>query len=268
MFFGAKNETLTLGDASMDYISFGHGAEPLILLPGLGDGLRTVKGTAIPVAMAYRKFAKRYKVYAFSRKSPLEQGTSTRDMARDVKTAMDALGIAKAHLIGVSQGGMIAQYVAIDYPDAVSSLVLAVTLARQNPTIQKAVGHWLELAAAGDYRGLVIDTAEKSYSEPYLKKYRRLYPLLVRIGKPKDFGRFMIQAAACLRHDAYEELDRIQCRTLVIGGGQDQIVGPDSAAQIAEKITRSRLLLFEPYGHGVYEQAKDFNDLVSSFFEG
>ena len=58
----------------MDYIRFGSGERVLILLPGLGDGLRTVKGTALPMALLYRKFAKHFTVYAFSRREPLDEG--------------------------------------------------------------------------------------------------------------------------------------------------------------------------------------------------
>ena len=59
-----------------------------------------------------------------------------------------------------------------------------------------------------DYKNLMIDTAEGSYSERYLKKYRLLYPLLGRMGKPKDFSRFIIQAKSCIYHNAYPELDK------------------------------------------------------------
>lgn len=64
---------------------------------------------------------------------------------------MKALGIAKACVMGVSQGGMIAQYLAIDYPDLVDKLVLAVTLSRQNQAVQNAVDSWMKIAESGIY---------------------------------------------------------------------------------------------------------------------
>ena len=135
MLLNAKNGVVTIGDTEMDYISFGKGKEVLIILPGLGDGLTTVKGTALPFAMAYREYAANYKVYVFSRKNRLKEGYSTRDMAKDQAEAMEILGISKADIMGVSQGGMIAQYLAIDYPNLVNKLVLAVTLSNQNETV-------------------------------------------------------------------------------------------------------------------------------------
>ena len=51
----------------MDYVTFGKGKQPLVIIPGLGDGLQTVKGMAQMLSLAYREFAKIYKVYVFSR---------------------------------------------------------------------------------------------------------------------------------------------------------------------------------------------------------
>ena len=77
----------------------------------------------------------------------------------------------------------------------------------------------------GDYRSLMTDTSEKTYSLKTLKKYRPLYPLLCRVGKPEDFSRFLIQAESCLTHNAHEELSGISCPVLILGGGDDKIVG-------------------------------------------
>ena len=268
MLLQAKNDRISVGGANMDYISFGTGGEVLVMLPGLSDGLTTVKGKALPVAFAYRAYAKGYKVYMFSRRDHLPHGYSTRDMARDQAEAMRTLGIAKAHVMGVSQGGMIAQYLAIDFPELVDKLVLVVTLSRQNARVQTVVGNWIAMAQAGDYKSLMIDTAEKTYSERYLKRYRLLYPLLGHVGKPKDFTRFLIQADSCISHDAYEELDKIQSPVLVVGGDRDQIVGADASRELAEQLRHSRLLMYDGLGHGTYEEAEDFHTHVMAFLRG
>lgn len=262
MFWRAKGGSVSIDNTDMDYISFGNGDNILIMLPGLGDGLTTVKKMAIPMAMAYRTYAKDYKVYVFSRKNQLHKGYSTRDMAKDQAKAMKLLGINKAKILGISQGGMIAQYLAIDYPDLVEKLILAVTLSKQNKNIQEVVRNWITLAEQENYKQLIIDTAEKSYSKNYLKKYRLLYPLLGKVGKPKDFSRFLIQAASCIQHDASMELDNIVCPTLVIGGANDKIVGATSSAELADKIKDSELFIYKDFGHAAYEEAKDFNNRV------
>ena len=66
MLIRAKNGTLHLSGDTMHYIRFGAGAKTLIMLPGLGDGLTTVKGAALPMAMRYRAYTKEYTVYMFS----------------------------------------------------------------------------------------------------------------------------------------------------------------------------------------------------------
>ena len=78
MLYHAKNAAVVSGDTTMDYIRFGTGERNLIILPGLGDGLQTVKGTALPMAVMYRCFAKDFTVWAFSRKNALPQGYTTR----------------------------------------------------------------------------------------------------------------------------------------------------------------------------------------------
>lgn len=265
MLLNAKNGAVTIGDTEMDYISFGKGRGILIILPGLGDGLTTVKGMAISMAMVYRMYAKDYKVYVFSRKNHLTEGYSTRDMAKDQAAAMKILGITKAKVLGVSQGGMIAQYLAIDYPELVDKLVLTVTLSKQNKDVQAVIENMIKLAEKGNHKELMIDTAEKSYSENYLKKYRLFYPLLGKIGKPKDYSRFLIQAASCVQHNTYEKLENIVCPTLIIGGEDDKIVGVAASIELADKIKDSELFIYKGLGHAVYEEAKDFNNRVMSF---
>lgn len=120
----------------------------------------------------------------------------------------------------------------------------------------------------GNYKELMIDTAEKSYSESYLKKYRRLYPFPGKIGKPKNMERFLIQAASCISHNAYEELDKIICPTLVIGGDCDKIAGNLSASAIAGRINGSELFIYRGFGHASYEEADDFKKRVLDFLTG
>jgi len=267
MFMNAYNGRLDMGGAVMDYISFGKGSENLIIIPGLGDGLRTVKGLAVPFALMYRKFAKEYKVWVFSRKQPLENGNTTKTMADDLKTAMEMLGIDKASVVGVSQGGMIAQHLAADYPQAVEKLVLVVTSAGQNETIRNVIGSWIDMAEAGDFATLTTDNFEKSYSEKYLKKYRPFYPLIVPFMKPADSRRFLIQAQACLTHDSRQQAAKIICPVLIIGGRQDKIVTVDESYTLGQLIPGSTLKIYSQYGHALYEEAKDFTDIILGFLK-
>lgn len=261
----ARNGRLRLDAGEMDYIRFGRGARTLVMVPGVGDGLKTVKGLALPFALLYRRLARDFTVYVFSRRVGLAPGTTTRDMAEDLNAALDRLGLPAAAVVGVSQGGMIAQWLAVDHPEKVQKLVLTATLARPNPTVTAVIRRWLELAARGDYRGLMLDTAERSYSEKRARRARRTYGLLGNLGGPKSFARFRIQAESCLTHDAWAELGRIACPTLVIGGTDDKIVTGRAAEEIAARIPGSVLCLYEGLGHGLYEEAPDFWTRVADF---
>lgn len=261
----AKNGCLDLPNGETDYIRFGSGAKTLVMIPGVGDGLKTVKGMALPFALLYRSLAKDFTVYVISRRRKLVPSMTTRDMAEDLSDAMEALSLCSASVVGVSQGGMISQWLAFDHPEKVEKLVLTVTLSRPNPVVKDVIARWIRMADQEDYKGIMLDTAERSYSEKRLKKARLEYKLLGSVGKPKSFDRFRIQAASCANHDAYDLLDRITCPTLVIGGGKDRIVTGEASVEIAGKIPDCKLFMYKELGHGLYEEAPDFLQRVSDF---
>lgn len=265
MFYNAKNITLQISNTDMDYIRFGAGKRVLVMLPGLGDGLRSVKGTALPMAFMYRGFTKDFTVYAFSRKNALPEGYTTRDMARDQAKAMEQLGIGCADIFGVSMGGMIAQYLAIDYPEKVSRLVLTVTSSRPNPILTESIAEWVACAGRDDHAALMDSNLRRIYSEGYYRKNRWMIPLIGKLTKPKTYDRFFVQADACLTHNAYDRLHQIQAPTLVIGGEKDISLGGDASREIAEKIPGAELRMYAEWGHGLYEEAKDFNQMVLDF---
>lgn len=159
-----KGKTLYFNEKSMDYVTFGKGKDPLVIIPGLGDGLQTVRGMAQMIALTYREFAKVYKVYVFSRINELRQGYTTRDMAADVAEAMEVLNITSAYVMGISQGGMIIQWLAVDFPEKVEKLVLAVTTAKLSNLGRERISRWLNLSQSGTYKDLMIDIARHSYT--------------------------------------------------------------------------------------------------------
>ena len=262
-----KNGSVPVGDSTMDYVCFGRGEKALVILPGLSDGLATVKGKAALLAGPYRPYFDRYTVYMFSRRNGLPVGTSIRDMAADQAGAMERLGVKKAAVMGVSQGGMIAQWLAIDRPDLVEALVLAVTAPSANDLVRECVSRWLEMTERGDHKQLMIDTAEMSYSPAYLAKYRKFYPVLGRVGKPAEYARFRANAEAILAFDATEELGRISCPTLILGGEEDKIVGAEAARELHRRIPDSELHLYPGLGHAAYEEAKDYHARIFAFLD-
>ena len=259
------NGCVNIGDTDMYYVSFGTGEKKLVVLPGLSDGLATVKGKARLLAAPYKKFNDDYTVYMFSRKNDIPEGYSIEDMADDQVTAMKNLGIDKASVLGVSQGGMIAQCIAIRHPEVTERLILAVTAPYANEVVTEAVSSWIEMASRGDHRTLMVDTAERMYSESFLQKNRKYFPFIAKFTKPSSYDRFMKNANAILRFDVRNDLSKISCPTLIISCSDDKTVGNDAKGELKDGIAGSELFVYEGLDHGAFEEAKDFYDRVLAF---
>ena len=174
------------------------------------------------------------------------------------------LHIESADVFGVSQGGMIAMALTLEHPDRVDKLVLGVTSSRANENIKQVVNRWVICAKNKDHVTINKETFSLMYTDKYLKKYKILMPLLIRIIKPKNFHRFEILASAILDFDCYDRLNEIKCPVLVLGGEQDKITTSKASVEIAEKL-KCEIHIYPQYGHAAYEEAKDFNNRVYEF---
>lgn len=259
---GLKRITLEMDGVGMDCARFGNGSKALVLIPGLT--LRDVKGAELPLAYMYRMFAREHTVYVLDKRSVIPDGYTIRDLANDAAHGMEQLGLSDADVFGVSQGGMIGQYLAIDHPHLVHKLVLSVTASRRNPVMEEAVGNWVRMAERGDFELLVMDIFERMYSEAYLRKYHWLFPILTRLGKPRDPGRFIALAKACLTCNSYPELRKITCPALVIGGRQDYVVTGEASEELAAAL-QCELHMYDGLGHSAYEEAADHNERIVRF---
>lgn len=257
-----KGETLYFNDKSMDYVTFGKGKQPLVIIPGLGDGLQTVKGKALLFSLSYRLLAKRYKIYVFSRINELRQGYTTRNMAADVAEAMETLNLDTAYVIGISQGGMIAQWLAVDFPERVQRLILAVTTAKPSQLARERIEHWQKLSQSGNFKHLMMDIARHSYTQKSYQKWRLLYHIMGRLGRMKDEKRIVIQSQSCLEHNSLEVLKCIHCPTLILGALEDDVIGVKGSKELAKGISGCQLLILKHSGHALYEENKAFQEAV------
>ena len=265
--YSAKNATLSINGKTVDYVTFGTGNQPLVIIPGLGDGLQTVKGMAMPFSITYRILADRYKIYVFSRINELRQGYTTRDMAADVAEAMEVLTITSAYVMGISQGGMIAQWLAADFPERVQKLILAVTTAKPSQLARERIEHWQKLSQSGNFKHLMLDIAQHSYTQKSYQKWRLLYNVMGIFGRIKDKQRIDIQSVSCLKHDSLDFLEKINCPTLIIEAEKDDVLGVDGSLELHQHIKDSQLTILPECGHALYEQNKDFQKRVLVFLE-
>ena len=258
---------MSINGKTIDYVTFGTGKRPLIIIPGLGDGLQTVKGKAQLFSLSYRLLAKRYKIYVFSRINELRQVYTTRDMAADVAKAMEALNLNTAYVMGISQGGMIAQWLAVDFPEKVQRLILAVTTAKPSQLARERIEHWQKLSQSGNFKHLMLDIAKHSYTQKSYQKWSLLYNVMGIFGRIKDKQRIDIQSVSCLKHDSLDFLEKINCPTLIIGAEKDDVLGVDGSLGLHQHIKDSQLTILPECGHALYEQNKDFQKRVSVFIE-
>ena len=200
-----------------------------------------------------------------------------RAMADDTIALMDHLGIDKAHILGVSMGGMIAQEVAINYPERVRKLVLGCTFAR----VDEMGGHTSEYAkalglqegsSADELRSLAI---VKVLSAVFSIAFnRRLYRMIVVPLSPL-YARLLAgegvagQFEAILGHDTADRLHMIEAPTLVITGAGDRLIKPSSSEVLANSIPNARLVSFEGGSHAFFVEMRGrFNREVLDFLRG
>ena len=251
-----------LNGINISYRVEGRG-EPLVMIMGFSAG-RVGWMPQIPF------FRKHYRVTTFDNrgagKSDKPPGPySTRMMADDTAKLMDHLGIEKAHIMGLSMGGMIAQELAINYPQRVMKLVLAATYARQDETSGDMLeqAKFLQLTPEKKASALI----SLAFNKP---TYRFVFGLLAGIQTRLigGSGRTGIagQSEACRIHDTLERLSSITAPTLVIVGTGDRIIKPVSSKVIAGKIPNARLVRVEGGSHYFsFEMRKVFNREVLDF---
>ncbi len=258
-------KTVSTSDVTMDYVVFGSGERAFVILPGLS--IHSVMGSAEAIAAAYQSFAEEYTVYVFDRAKNLKEGYTVRDMAEDTAKAMEALHIEDADVFGASQGGMMAQYLAIDHPALAHKLILGSTLSKPNDTFLQVVDTWISLAEARDEEGLLASFADEIYGKATLEAYRD-YLITSNLGiSEEEYQRFIILASACKTFDCYDALSSIQCPVLVLGSEGDQVVTAEGSREIAEALNCTLYLYDAQYGHGVYDEAPDYKQRCLDFLK-
>ncbi len=260
-----RQETLRIKNIEMSYFSFGQGARPMVILPGLDT--RSVMLSAPAVESAYKMFSKDYTVYVFDRRANMPDSYTIRNMARDTAICMRELELFDADIFGASQGGMIAQYIAIDYPEMVHAMVLGSTLCRTNPTAESVIYGWIDLALRKNRRGLSEDFIDKLYSRPFAEKYGSALIALNDQVSDRDLHRFIISAKAIFSFDCSYELSKVQCPALVIGVEGDKVVGDKGSYDLARALSSELYMYGREYAHCVFDEAPDYKDRIKAFFE-
>ena len=255
-------KTVKTEKLEMKYFKFGAGNKPFVIIPGLD--ITSITRVADSVAAMFDKFTKEFSVYVFDRRSNLPVEYSIWDMADDMAEVMKETGIKNACIYGTSQGGMIAQEIAIKYPELVGKLILASTTSYLTKESKKIIHNWAEIAKTMDLETLAETFVKDIYTEEFGKKYRDILFAGTLSATKEDVDRFQILSKACDGWNAYDALTKIKCDTFVLGAKGDKIFKEKEFLDIAEKIG-CESFIYEGYSHAVYDEALDFLDRVYEF---
>jgi 3-oxoadipate enol-lactonase len=240
--------------------------EPVALLHGLG-GSRTAWEPQLTALADARYRAAAWDMPGYGVSAPIEPLTF-QALAQAVGRWLDALGVASAHVVGLSLGGMIAQHVALHIGERVRSLALLDTSPAFGLDGTTTANEWLEqrlrpLAAGetpatlapGVLRSIMADTVSES----------ALNEAIVAMERIPSNG--LAAAARCLvTHDVRERLHEIAPPTLVIVGEHDQETPPPYATYLAEHIDKATLAVVPGAGHiSNLEQPERVNRLLLEF---
>ena len=258
--------TVRIGETKMDYLHFGNASgETLVILPGLA--LKSVMGAAEGIKAAYAPLAADYDIYLFDHIREEPEGYSIADMARDTLCAFDALGLLRVHLMGVSMGGMVSQRIAVDAPERVASLILCSTAMNLTHGNREAFANWISLAEAQNTSALTEAFGETVYSPAFFAQYKDAIIASGEGATARDFRNFLISANAVLAFDVSDEIQAIACPVLVLGAGEDRVLGVQASYDLIEAL-HGESYIYEGYGHAAYDEAPDYLDHIAAFLKG
>ncbi|HUR86613.1 MAG TPA: alpha/beta hydrolase [Solirubrobacteraceae bacterium] len=226
--------------------------EPLLLIQGLG-------GNSLHWGEPFlRELERDFEVILFDnrgagRSAPLHGDLTTAGMAADALALLDALGIERAHVFGISMGGMVAQELALAAPERIASLVLGCTSCggtQSRATDQAVIQKLTAAVLSGDHErtlrtGFELVVSARFAADP--KNYAAFAEAARR--HPATIPLLMSQQAAVVAHDTYSRLRGLTVPTLVIHGTADQMLGAVNGDLVASLIPGAGLERLEGIGH-------------------
>ncbi len=238
---------------------------PLVLVHGLGYA----RWGWEPVA---DRLAERYEVVLLDNRgigdSDAPAGPySVADMAGDVLRVLDQADIDRAHIVGTSLGGMIAQEVALTAPERVESLVLDATTpggthAAPMPEVTvRLIAEAATLEPQIALRRFVENAVGERASNGVVE---RIVAHRLRIAQSLEA--WSAQAAAGVAFDAWGRLPSLEAQTLVLHGTADVVVDPANAQLLATRIPNSTVELFPGCGHLIcWEEPDRYVEVITGF---
>ena len=259
--------TIAANGIDLHYLAAGHGA-PVVLLAGFG-------GDHLSWGLQFPAFRARHHVIAVDnrgcgRSSAPDVPYTSALMAADTIAVLDHLGIAAAHVVGASLGGMIAQELALAHPTRVLSLQLHATTGRSDAYLRVLLDTWRVVRAQLGREMVQQSIGLWLFGRRSFAERRELIDMLMRQATvhayaPTEIG-FARQGEALATHGALDRLSVITCPTLITAGEDDVLVPPRFAHELAGRIPHAELHLIREAGHmWCWEKPEEFNTLALDF---
>jgi pimeloyl-ACP methyl ester carboxylesterase len=257
-----------VNDIQMNYEVNGEGF-PLVMIMGLGANLDWWDPRMI------QDLSKNFKTIMFDnrgagRTEASDKKYTSKLFADDTAGLMDALRISRAHVLGISMGGMIAQELAINYPEKVEKLVLCSTACGGKETVMPSQEVLVSNVRAGSASS-PEESARMFVPIILTKEFMDKNPDFVesmteRILKaPISPEAFQRQTDAVMAFSSFDRLSAIKSPTLVLAGKRDILIPPENGSILAKAIPNARLVLLERSAHALAEDAEEETKAITEF---
>ncbi len=253
---------------SLYYEIHGDG-QPLVLIEGRGAAVSWIWFRQVtPLSAEHRLLI--YDNRGAGKSQKPEVDYTLQDMADDLLDLLDALGIEKTSVLGISMGGMIAQEFAIDYPDRVEKLILSSThyggsgILEASEEAVKAMMPDTSLPPAERIRKTMAAGFAPGWVDAHSEMVEAIVSMRLDAIQPAEAS--MRERRAREGFDASQRLARIKAPTLILHGDADSIVPVGNVYLIAQKMPGAAVHIFPGGGHMVHiEHAEIFNRVVLDF---
>ena len=261
---------IKVNQCTMNYEQQGSG-DPLILIPYL---------TADHACYAFQlaDYAKHFTCISLDLRGTGETDNpeghyTTEDLADDVAAFMQAVGIQKAHISGLSLGAAIGMWLGAKYPDSVKSLSLHGGWTKTDPFLRTVVHSWQIMAdALQSVPEMTIQAIFPWCFTPELyasnEDYIKSLSDFVRSRPAQSVPAFINQSNAVIAHDIESQLTRITAPTLITFGSRDLLTSARFADRMKQGIRGSELEVFQGCSHAaLYEKVDEFNQKTLAFLQ-
>lgn len=257
-----------IGHYRLNYLDVGQGT-PVVLIHGLAGDYKAW----LPKIAALKDH---FRVIAFDsrgagKSTQVDEPITTADLAADTLQLMDYLSITKAHMVGRSMGGAIAQHMALKAPERIISLTLCASFAQLDPLGRRVL---MNMREALEWRMNWTDHARHSVqnfvSADFFNRYPDRIAAIERLigGETRLPACYIRQNEACQSHNTVEDLHRIKQPTLIMAGDRDPICSLMATKMLSDGLPNAQTEIFQNASHFfLIEQSEKFMKILSDWLK-